>query len=196
MNRFDVPNAPIIETTLSKDMMDYLWSQIAVARKDKFNASDRLVGHITSSLELPDHEQKFAPYIINLAKELSLMDAQVQKDIYYEIGSIWVNFQNKLEFNPIHSHTGAISFVIWMKIPYKWEDECETIPAQGIAESPLSGCFQFIYNDILGFIRTYDYKLGPSLEGTLLVFPSQLKHTVYPFYTSDEERISISGNIF
>ena len=43
MNRFDIPNAPIIETTLSKDMMDYLWSQIAVARKDKFNASSSYI---------------------------------------------------------------------------------------------------------------------------------------------------------
>jgi len=27
------------------------------------------------------------------------------------------------------------------------------------------------------------------------MFPSQLIHAVYPFYTSDEYRISVSGNI-
>ena len=28
------------------------------------------------------------------------------------------------------------------------------------------------------------------------MFPSYLNHMVYPFYTSDEYRISMSGNIF
>ena len=32
-------------------------------------------------------------------------------------------------------------------------------------------------------------------EGTMLFFPAMLKHQVYPFYNSDEDRISISGNI-
>ena len=32
-------------------------------------------------------------------------------------------------------------------------------------------------------------------ENTILFFPALLNHTVYPFYLSDEERISISGNI-
>ena len=33
------------------------------------------------------------------------------------------------------------------------------------------------------------------MEGTILFFPSQLQHTVYPFYNCEEDRISISGNI-
>ena len=32
-------------------------------------------------------------------------------------------------------------------------------------------------------------------EGMMLMFPSKLHHSVYPFYTSDEKRISVSGNI-
>ena len=41
-----------------------------------------------------------------------------------------------------------------------------------------------------------DYHLDPSYEGTMVLFPSQLRHQVYPFYNCDEERVSISGNVF
>jgi len=29
----------------------------------------------------------------------------------------------------------------------------------------------------------------------MIIFPSIIQHGVYPFYTSDEYRISVSGNI-
>jgi len=29
----------------------------------------------------------------------------------------------------------------------------------------------------------------------MVFFPSQLQHVVYPFYSSNKERISISGNV-
>jgi len=37
--------------------------------------------------------------------------------------------------------------------------------------------------------------MSPDMEGTMLFFPANLKHIVYPFYDCKEERISISGNI-
>ena len=33
-------------------------------------------------------------------------------------------------------------------------------------------------------------------EGKIMMFPSSLVHCVYPFYTSDDYRISLSGNIW
>ena len=39
------------------------------------------------------------------------------------------------------------------------------------------------------------YPLDKKFEGTMLFFPSWLQHQVYPFYTSDEKRVSLSGNI-
>ena len=32
-------------------------------------------------------------------------------------------------------------------------------------------------------------------EGYMIMFPANLQHCVYPFYTSDETRISFAGNI-
>jgi hypothetical protein len=33
------------------------------------------------------------------------------------------------------------------------------------------------------------------MENTLLLFPAKLTHAVYPFYSSDDYRISVSGNV-
>jgi hypothetical protein len=47
----------------------------------------------------------------------------------------------------------------------------------------------------MGNIRPYAYRLDSSSEGTMLFFPAEMMHQVYPFYNCEEERITISGNI-
>ena len=37
--------------------------------------------------------------------------------------------------------------------------------------------------------------MSPKFEGTMLFFPSQLHHCVYPFYDCKEDRVTVSGNI-
>ena len=39
------------------------------------------------------------------------------------------------------------------------------------------------------------YHLSSEDEGTMLLFPAQLNHQVYPFFDCNEDRISVSGNI-
>ena len=172
-----------IEEQLDTTMMTYLWSQIKLAN---VNLKEKLVGHITSSLELPDVEQKLRNYVLEVAKGL---DYIYTPDI--KMDAAWVNFQKKHEFNPLHMHKGKMSFVIWMKIPYSYETEAKR--AQSVnSDHSLAGCFEFIYTDMLGHIQKTRYT---AQEGTFVLFPAKLCHVVYPFYTSDEERISISGNI-
>ena len=59
----------------------------------------------------------------------------------------------------------------------------------------LRSAFQFTYTDILGRLKSSTYQLDKSWEGTMLFFPSELHHQVYPFYNCDDDRISISGNV-
>lgn len=106
----------------------------------------------------------------------------------------WVNFQEKHEFNPIHDHTGVFSFVIWLKIPYTIEKEKEVGPGSK-SVTPLAGQFSFIYTDVLGNIRKYNMNADETMENTMIIFPAKLNHEVYPFYSSDDFRISISGNV-
>jgi len=110
-----------------------------------------------------------------------------------ELKDLWVNFQKKHEFNPIHDHTGIMSFVIWMKIPYLMEDELKASP--GASANPnLAGHFAFHFTDTLGDIRTFHIPADKTQENTILLFPARMKHSVFPFYSSDDYRITVSGN--
>ena len=187
-----------IEAKLNKEMMDYLWSQIKLAKENNRDHKEHLVGHLSSSLTLPDTEGKLNDCVTDMSRHLDYgvynQDIQEGK---LRLRDLWVNFQKKHDFNPVHNHRGAISFVIWMKIPYKREDEVKTARTKNIGGGDcLSGCFQFLFTSMLGAIRTDVYFLDPSYEATILIFPCMFNHIVYPFYTSDEERISISGNIY
>jgi hypothetical protein len=113
------------------------------------------------------------------------------KQIYLK--DVWVNFQKKTEFNPPHTHDGLFSFVIWINVPYYIKDEHDKSPGKYSIEN-LAGCFQFQYLDTLGSICMHSIPADKTYENTLIIFPSKMVHSVFPFYSSDDYRISISGN--
>ena len=106
----------------------------------------------------------------------------------------WVNYQRQGEFNPVHDHSGVYSFVIWMKIPTNHFQQNKNPIALESNGGKIS-VFDFHYTDMMGYIRPFSYEMNPEMEGTMLFFPSDLKHSVYPFYNCEEERISVSGNV-
>ena len=69
------------------------------------------------------------------------------------------------------------------------------MPNVGESNFKVASKFQFIYNLLDGGISTTQLDIDKTWEGSVIMFPSYLKHQVYPFQTSDEHRISISGNI-
>ena len=109
------------------------------------------------------------------------------------LDSCWVNFQKKYEFNPAHFHHGLLSFVIWINVPYDMEEERKLSPG---AESNFNsaGKFSFLYSDTIGGIQAFEIPIDKSMENKIILFPSNFYHMVYPFFTSDEYRISVSGN--
>lgn len=106
----------------------------------------------------------------------------------------WVNFQKKHEYNPIHYHYQDISWVIWVTIPYDLQEEMN-LPNARESNTNVASKFQFVYNKLDGGIHTHEIDIDQTWEGVLVMFPSYLKHQVYPFQTTDEHRISIAGNI-
>ena len=122
-------------------------------------------------------------------------DYQVlNKKCDYMLQSLWVNYQKKHEFNPTHIHTGIYSFVIWLKVPYKIEDEI----ARSASRNSRMKCpahFQFSYTDSMGQISHELIPVDETYEAVICIFPAKMNHQVYPFYTSDDYRISVSGNI-
>ena len=112
----------------------------------------------------------------------------------WKLEGLWINYQKKYEFNPIHNHTGVFSFVIWIQIPFNLRDELLR-KASCNSNKPCASLFSLIYINPMGSLEQKPFPLDKSDEGTLLMFPSLVNHLVYPFYTSDDYRISIAGNI-
>jgi hypothetical protein len=109
---------------------------------------------------------------------------------------VWVNFQKKHEFNPPHVHGGSLSYVIYVKLPYLQQDEANN-PNSRNSNTKLSGMFNFLYVDqyVSGGLGQHNIVADRNFEGKIIVFASTLFHTVYPFFTSDEYRVTVAGNI-
>jgi hypothetical protein len=116
------------------------------------------------------------------------------EEIYrYKLNMLWVNIQKKNEFNPVHYHGGIFSFVIWVKIPYNLDDELKIYEK---SNNPSASLFSFIYTDPYGKMCTKILNIDKTWEWKIAFFPSSLAHVVYPFFTSDKSRISVSGNVY
>jgi hypothetical protein len=81
-----------------------------------------------------------------------------------------------------------------MQIPYRLEDEYNVQHSQN-SNMKAASTFQFVYSSILGNIINEKLEVDQDWAGRIAMFPSKLLHTVYPFFTSDEYRISIAGNL-
>jgi hypothetical protein len=55
--------------------------------------------------------------------------------------------------------------------------------------------FEFVHVDSFGKLQNTRLPVDKTWEGKIAVFPAELNHQVYPFYNTDELRISISGNV-
>ena len=111
------------------------------------------------------------------------------KDCKLSYGNPWYNIQRKGEFLPLHTHDGVLSYNIWVKIPYDIKEETKN------SVNSHSGTFQFVYPNILGNFKPFSLEIDKSYEGVFMLFPAKLNHIVYPFFTSDDTRISLAGNI-
>ena len=100
----------------------------------------------------------------------------------------WVVSQYAGEYNPWHHHSGDFSAVIYLKLPPKMNEE---IKEDWKDHYPANGLIEFMFGENQGF-RSDNLKFKPKV-GKLLMFPSWLKHFVYPF-KSEGERRSMSFN--
>ena len=185
-----------LEKKLTPDQMRYVWDCIENRNKESYKPN--LVGEIAESNLLIDEDNWFydnvlLPLCIEYKNTFSNLARNVpvnQRHICH-LSELWVNYQKQGEFNSLHSHSGLWSFVIWMKIPTRHEEQ--NVNNLGKSDTISTFCFNFC--NMLGGIEYYSYEMNPEMEGTMVFFPSKLMHTVYPFYNCEENRISVSGNI-
>jgi hypothetical protein len=196
----------VIDSRLNEKEMKFLWN--AISKKNKMNVNHVLAGNISKSENLIDNNNWFFESCLKVKCEKIFYSnweeyyrfkiLKEEKSPEWFLKSLWVNYQKQHEFNPPHYHQGGIgfSFVVFMKIPTHWKEQ-HALPFVGNANSPAASNFAFINpgQPPDRNISFFDIKLSSEDEGRMLFFPSSQYHQVYPFYGTEEERITISGNI-
>ena len=167
--------------------------------KDVVRMNPSLAGQITKEYEITKSRQLLDPFLEEMGRAY-----QKQWDYYPKenpnnnkltVESVWVNMQKKLEVNPLHNHDGTLSFVAWLYVPFKLEDERNMPNCKNSRTVELASTFQFVYTTALGTIANCPMFVESGWEAKIIMFPAKLLHMVYPFQTSDDYRISIAGNL-
>lgn len=197
------PNIGFLKIKLDENKIQPIISEVNEIQKNFLSATPAnnfLVGNIKKEFKIIKSLDHIAVIIAEAIKNYNKnFNFLVKNDFLSSncpmiINHAWVNFQEKHEFNPTHDHAGIFSFVFWLKIPYNIDSEMLSSPGKH-SSNPLAGHFSFHYTNSLGQICHYDIPADNTMENVLLVFPAKLNHSVYPFYSSDDYRISVSGNV-
>ena len=173
-------------------------------KKDKNEYNSHLAGHIKQEFEYKNWPDILEKYIVHKIENNSVLKNHsskvniLDKNLPYYLEKLWCNFQKKYEFNPFHFHSGIFSFIFFLKIPYEYDTEMNYFPpcsSSNRGEQNANSKLCFFGLDHYGKIKEYILSVDKSFENKLIIFPAELHHLVYPFYTSDDYRITVSGNI-
>ena len=182
-------------------------------KSTQFDWSDHLVGKVHKEVQIPMIDPNDANYCKSILKENCLMylkeliskgRAYIDNMILHHptkgnlhptesninISQSWIVSQYKGEYNPWHQHSGHLSSVIYLKVPKGMDEFFEK---EGEDHYPVGGAIQFMQGDKQNF-RNDTLTFRPEV-GKMLIFPSWLKHSVYPFDV-DGERRSMSFNAY
>jgi hypothetical protein len=180
-----------------------IWAEVNKIRKDPTGVhtmNHELAGNIEKEFALTDTHNYIEQLIMPLCDEYnrdfnypnSLEVIPTKRNL--RLDRPWVNMMKKHEFNPMHNHSGVMSFVLWLSVPYTLDDEFNSAPHVPRSTN-LSGQFALHYVDALGQIKSHNIPADKEYTGVVCLFPSMMNHSVYPFYSTDELRISIAGNL-
>jgi len=201
-NHAHLPNPGITNGTLPTQIYQALNQEIIDIHTDDSNTlkmNMHLAGQITKEYQITKSRQLLDPYLEEMArayqKHWDYYPKENPNDNKLKVESVWVNMQKKLEVNPLHNHDGTLSFVAWLHVPFKLEDERNMQNCKNSRTVKLASTFQFVYTQILGKVVNFPLFVENGWEGRIVMFPSKLLHIVYPFQTSDDYRISIAGNL-
>ena len=179
----------------------------------EWDFSENLVGKVSKEIQIPIVDKAEKKYCLDYMKESCLLFLQemLKKNRTYEwnkltgvgtsqnlypspenihLANSWIVSQYKGEYNPWHKHSGNFSAVMYLKIPEGMNDFMEK---EYEDHYPSSGLIQFMYGESQDF-RSDTLTCLPEV-GKMYLFPSWLKHSVYPFYCEGERR-SLSFNAF
>jgi len=193
---------PEIYQTLNREIVDiHTASETGTLDKNGIvQMNQSLAGQIIKEYEITKSRQLLDPYLEEMGrayqKEWNYYPKENPNNNKLTVESVWVNMQKKLEVNPLHNHDGTLSFVAWLHVPFKLEDEKSMENCKNSRTVELTSTFQFVYTTALGNIANCPLFVESGWEAKIVMFPAKLLHMVYPFQTSDDYRISIAGNLY
>jgi hypothetical protein len=179
----------------------------------EWDFSENLVGKVSKEVQIPLTDKEERKYTLDFMKESCLLYLQrmIEKNRSYEwnkltgsgtpvnlhpsienihLAQCWMVSQYKNEYNPWHKHSGNFSAVMYLKIPEGMNDFMDK---EYNDHYPASGLIQFMYGEAQDF-RSDTLMCKPEV-GKMFLFPSWLRHSVYPFYCEGERR-SLSFNAY
>ena len=220
MSKFHEPFSPtIMETEVPKKFIDIV-NKVGdeVLSDDKKSAqwdwSNHLVGKVHKEVQIPIVNKEDVDYCKDIMKSMcveylknmiSKSRAYIDNDIILHhptrgnlhptnenvnISQSWIVSQYKGEYNPWHQHSGHLSSVIYLKLPKGMK---EFFDKESKDHYPIGGSIQFMQGDKQS-LRSDTLTFRPEV-GKMLIFPSWLKHSVYPFDANGERR-SMSFNAY
>jgi len=208
----EAPFGPILYVTFMQDrMLQIFKSTVNTLINDKDKKKNKINHKLVGAIE---EEYTLKPYLTDedgtfllteLVKEcanyhkwniksdrvlgISFLPMDEKPYTDFKIDDIWINLQKKHDYNPSHNHFGHYSMTGYINVPYSIQNEHSTERQVGAEKT--AGCISFDHGS-----DTYSptNKTMVPEEGKMIFFPSGLRHQVFPFYTSDDYRISFSAN--
>ena len=146
-------------------------------------------GEDTSTMK---HHNRLPQNVLNWFESIFKFYLNFNKISEYELrlNSIWVNEMKDNEYNPIHVHQGSLftglSSVMILSLPSHYGKEYSA------KDKPTNGSLQILGNANGQFAHT-DY--APTLSPRdFYVFPYDIRHSVYPFNSTNEVRRTLAAN--
>jgi hypothetical protein len=148
--------------------------------------------------------------IIDMAKAYIYSYIYKTKNSSFGIDSIWIVNQLATDYNPIHIHENSksdygLSGFIHINLPNVLNKKKNLENLCNIHSRGSKGCHDgvtsLIWRNQGGSIAKKSFIHPGIIEcpldtGIIYLFPSWLDHTVYPFFNSDESRITIAFNVW
>ena len=177
-------------------MPDYIIKKLKTeGKKTKESYNHKLAGHLDNQFLYPKNIQEWfyseiQPIIVAYRNGHCKYHGIKDLNVDFRADDLWVNYMKAGDFNPIHTHGGDYSFVIFLDVPKKLEEEA--LKYEGTSAKPGTLMFEYTQQARPQWATT-GHVITPK-TGDMFIFPALLQHWVCP-YKSKVTRISVSGNL-
>ena len=184
---------PYVGSTL---LDDYIIKRLHEDGKKELKSYHKnLAGHVKSQLKYNDDTtqwfyQEITPFLDAYRQGHLEYHGLEKREVKIAYDDLWVNFMQPGDFNPLHTHGGDYSFVVFVDVPKKLEKEMNEFEGTGAKPGYLQ--FEFTQPSKPRWATT-GHAIKPE-QNRIYMFPALLQHWVIP-YKSKCTRVSVSGNL-